>query len=478
MSTLLSIIVMLLMLAVLVSIHEAGHLIAAKIFGVYCFEYSIGFGPKILKVKRKKGETYFSIRCIPFGGYVSMYGEPESVPEGEEAPPPERSLENINRGKKAVILLAGVTMNMILGLVLIFISCSCFPQYYTFESRGVYEASAVIEDSEDPLTGNIYNYTLPGEYGEEVTASIESKAASGLQASDYYILNTLLPNEAGSSMCYLLDSSVVIYSASGEAYNDGNPYVAVYYPSELVSGHSLISSLRLYPADTTISVQESYPLYASFGVENWPSATAIDNSYYFHPSSNLEGYYFDLTLTYIPSSVEDETITSFNALYDNYAIKDVAVRYTINSSGEFEDAGVFIPSIHQYLSWNGAWSLWAERVPDATMAIIEGLGQLFTGHVENLSSIVGMTAAIPAIASTGGTALIFYYAGMISINLAIFNLLPIPPLDGWGLLVTIIEAISRKKVPDKVKGIVQLAGFALMFALLIFIVVKDIIALV
>lgn len=62
-------------LCLLISLHELGHFITAKIFGVYCFEYSIGFGKKIIRRKPKFAETYFCIGILPFGGYVSMYGE-------------------------------------------------------------------------------------------------------------------------------------------------------------------------------------------------------------------------------------------------------------------------------------------------------------------------------------------------------------------------------------------------------------------
>ena len=81
------ILLFILCLSLLIMVHEAGHLATAKIFKVYCFEYSIGFGPKIFSKKRKNGETYFSIRAIPFGGYVSMYGESDTVPEGLEIDP-------------------------------------------------------------------------------------------------------------------------------------------------------------------------------------------------------------------------------------------------------------------------------------------------------------------------------------------------------------------------------------------------------
>ena len=128
-----NIIIVLVMLGVLVSIHEAGHLAAAKIFKVYCFEYSIGMGPKIFSKKRKNGETTFSLRAFPLGGYVSMYsGEEEEDPENEitDLPPKERSLNAIKTWKKCIILVAGVTLNFALGLVLIYIGDAAFPIYY------------------------------------------------------------------------------------------------------------------------------------------------------------------------------------------------------------------------------------------------------------------------------------------------------------------------------------------------------------
>ena len=66
------------------------------------------------------------------------------------------------------------------------------------------------------------------------------------------------------------------------------------------------------------------------------------------------------------------------------------------------------------------------------------------------------------------------YWGFISVNLAIFNLLPFPGLDGWQLLVLIIEGTTRKKIPEKVKNIVSLVGIGLLLLLMVFIVGKDV----
>ena len=127
---LLNIFIIIVILGLLISLHEAGHLGMAKLFKVYCFEYSIGFGPAILHKRKEGKETYFSLRAIPLGGYVSMYGEEGAVPDGEVEPSPDRSLNAIAKWKKCLVLVAGVTVNFILGLVLIYISDVAFPNYY------------------------------------------------------------------------------------------------------------------------------------------------------------------------------------------------------------------------------------------------------------------------------------------------------------------------------------------------------------
>ena len=115
----------------------------------------------------------------------------------------------------------------------------------------------------------------------------------------------------------------------------------------------------------------------------------------------------------------------------------------------------------------------------ANGAIIKGLLSLFTPQgLQNVSGIVGMTAQVGTVMSLGGASMIFFYAGVISINLAFFNLLPFPGLDGWQIIVSIVESVSRKKIPAKVKGIVSFIGLGLLMLLMVFVAVKDIVGLI
>ncbi len=107
------------MLGVIVTLHELGHLLAAKAFGVYCKEFSFGFGPKILSHQGK--ETEYCLRAVPLGGFVAMAGDTDNDLETKvdvKDLPPERTLTGIAKWKRIIIMLAGITMNFLLAIVI------------------------------------------------------------------------------------------------------------------------------------------------------------------------------------------------------------------------------------------------------------------------------------------------------------------------------------------------------------------------
>ena len=108
------------MLVGIVSIHEFGHFLAAKAFGVYCYEFSIGMGPKLYTKKGK--ETNFSIRALPIGGFVAMAGDDDDNADVEKPDieiPKERTLPGVSPIKRIIIMASGVIMNFLLALVVV-----------------------------------------------------------------------------------------------------------------------------------------------------------------------------------------------------------------------------------------------------------------------------------------------------------------------------------------------------------------------
>lgn len=113
-----NIVVLLLILTLLIFVHEFGHFIMAKIFGVHVYEFALGMGPKVLGFRRKNDPTLYSLRALPIGGYCQMAGE-----EGEDDSSLKKDKFMCNKSKiqRILILVAGVTMNFIIAFVLLFI---------------------------------------------------------------------------------------------------------------------------------------------------------------------------------------------------------------------------------------------------------------------------------------------------------------------------------------------------------------------
>ncbi len=115
----------------------------------------------------------------------------------------------------------------------------------------------------------------------------------------------------------------------------------------------------------------------------------------------------------------------------------------------------------------------------ATLKIVySSLADLITGRygIEAVSGPVGMTTAIGEVAHTGVVNLLLFVS-LITVNLGIFNLLPLPALDGGRILFLIIEAIRKKPVRPEVEGAINFAGLALLLLFSVFIAVKDVIGL-
>lgn len=108
-------------LSLLIFIHELGHFLFAKLFGVYCMEFSLGMGPSVFSKKFKKDpETTYSLRYFPIGGYVAMAGEVQDDEHEKELNIPyERTINGIKAWKRSIVVVAGVTFNFIFAIILI-----------------------------------------------------------------------------------------------------------------------------------------------------------------------------------------------------------------------------------------------------------------------------------------------------------------------------------------------------------------------
>ena len=404
-TTILYIVLFIVFLSILIIIHELGHLATAKAFKVYCLEYSIGMGPALFKYKRKGGETQFTLRGIPFGGYVSMYGEGVELPEGVEIDE-SRSLNGIKPWKRAIILVAGVTMNAVLALTFFFIA-NCLPQEVLYrDSVNIAEGSLAYESG--LRDGDIYQLGKPLTYQDETDSTkktfylLDNQTTINNDDSVKYATCLNLDNVTGFKNRDLKDL-LFVYQIK-----DDNPSFADYISPE-----------------TYTSVQVHFSILKDVDKEK-----TVDH----------------VVTVSIPTS--EGKLTSFGA--------DLFYEKKMNSFGDIIK-GTFV------------------RFGDSAVIIFRTIGDLFSKPAtwNNVGGIVAVGFETTSVLQNYGFAYFLIVWGAISVNLAIFNLLPFPGLDGWQLLVLAVESIFKKKIPEKVKNIVSLVGIGLLLVFMVVVLAKD-----
>jgi len=356
MQTLINIIVFLLILGSIIIIHELGHFLAAKFFGVYCAQFSIGFGPKIWSKKGK--ETEYELRALPFGGFVAMAGE-EDQAENEmmKDVPFERTLKGIKAYQKIIIFAAGVFMNFILAIIVIF---------------GV----------------NITSGQLPVNVAQVGSISASSPAEKyGLQIGD--IITQVDVVETGQTI--------------------------------LVSNYEDLDLSKNNLKTETDSIQIRMTIMR-----------------------NNDKKELDMTLDY--QSESGIYVIGITQATRSMSLAE-AIQYTFVFFGEM------------------------------SIAIFVAISQLitqFSKTVTQLSGPAGIYQITAEVTETGQIVYLFNLLAMLSVNVGIFNLLPIPGLDGCQILFVIVEKIIGRELPEKLKLALQMIGLALVMFLMIFVTYQDI----
>ncbi|MFA7032835.1 MAG: RIP metalloprotease RseP [Bacilli bacterium] len=407
-------------LSILIVVHELGHLAMAKAFKVYCLEFSVGFGPKLFSFKRRKGETRLSVRAIPFGGYVSMAGEGAEIPGGvtvEDA----RSLNHIKKWKRALIMSAGVIMNVVLGFLVFFISESCFMQTSISASNLVVANNSIAGDA-GLVTGDII--ALDSEtFGDDASIYVVDKS------------HAYFTNQNPDTLEETNEEVVVALSRSLSSYDNlsWSDYLCFLNP-DVIDDYAHLSDYLLDVSDECVSVT------------------------------------FDIS-KYVQNTITEEWETS------PITIVLPAQTHLESPDRFFADTGLSLYSEHYWNNFGQASKNTFSLVGESSIAIFKGLGSLFTSP-ESVGGIIAVGYVSTSTLQNYGLVSFLQLWGLISINLAIINILPFPGLDGWQLFVLLFESISRKELPAKTKNIVSAIGLILLFVLMFVLVIKDLIVYV
>ena len=357
-----------LMLGVMVTVHEAGHFLAARLTGIPVKEFAIGFGPKVLKWKSRKHDTQFALRVIPAGGYCMFYGEDD--PEGKEAGNDPRAIGNFAAWRRLLTILTGPVMNFVLAFLV---------------ATALY--GMVGEDTQ-------------GVYGYPVVASVDRGSPAqeaGIMADDVLIAvdgeDTAGLNESGT----LLKISALI-----DRYQEGGAPLAV----TAKRGESTVA----------LSVRPRY--------------------------DGAEGRYLmgiQLSTGYTPGYTP-VTLPRAMALGAQYCVRA---------------GGAILGGLRDLITTG-------KGLKEATGPV--GIVRLIAEQTEKSAGESTREALL-----TYGELLV-----LISVNLGLFNLLPIPGLDGSRAVLLLIEAVRRKPLPQKVEAYVHLSGYALLAGLMLLLTFRDV----
>ena len=545
--TFLYILLFLVCLSTLIMVHEAGHLITAKIFKVYCFEYALGFGPRLLSFRRKKGETRFSIRAIPFGGFVSMYGEADAVPEEYEGVQidPSRSINNIKHWKKGIILTAGIMMNFILAIVVFFIYEMAFPAYTLRVGHIIIKDNTIAHTAglrsndwvSTPILGyNNANYVF---YDNDATVTfLDSTSEQAYLGFNY-------------SQMTLKDQTVSTRAVAfkrvdyGEITTPSSDYSQISYQDAIngdyrgedvnkVIVQGFIQTFKFELKREKVDDHDEDKLYLILEIsEHYTDKENFLTIYKQIENTTREDSEFDIFYKYVPYSefitvvgdMESEVgsddklnnklhifeyETSYPLVKDNdnllkqtnrnpdkvdfvmnvvekgrpdstLGAHNISVNVIDGNLGDFKEKelGVAMQIDWADNSFGTAVGNAFKDFGNSTTAIFRGLGGLFTKDGwKKVGGIIAIGVMTTNTLEQNGFGLFIYYWAMISVNLGIVNLLPFPGLDGWQFVVTIVEGVTHKEIPPKVKNTVSAIGIMLLFALMILIVIKDIIMVV
>ena len=358
-----------------ISFHEFGHLVAAKLFHVGVVEYSIGMGPSFYS--KRKGDTVWSIRAIPFGGYCAMYGE-----ESAEASAKGTSVETIEQNKEKRFR---------------FVKSADYKTDWTDDQKLL----------EKPFWQKMIIYAAGPIFNVILGALACLISITFFANLDVIQIESLEPNSPA--------------------------VVAQLQPGDIITGINDRETLvwmdyAEYKATHTLETKDGFNLHILRDDEPMTVWVVED------PETGLVG----MNLTEKPV---DKTFSSV-MLY----------------------------------SWDSFRYMF--------YSVADTFHLLATGQVglNDMSGVVGITAVITsAVGEMSGFAatmsLLLYMLSLISINLGVVNMLPLPALDGGRFLLCIFEGLFRRKVPARVEYAINAAGMVLLMILLVYVTYNDIVKL-
>ena len=447
-----SIFIMILLLSLLILIHEAGHFFAARAFGIKVDKFGFGLpvGPTLFK--KKVGDIEVLVHALLLGGYVSFPDDEKDCDLPKDSP--ERFM-NKPAWQKAIVVSAGVIANVLCAIALVMFVAIVSGKL----PSGNYEIYA--SEINAPKEASIWNSGIQS--GDRLLK------ANDCDINNVYSFVTIVKNSAKNNG-FITEATV---EKNYQTLKELNPAFA----KDETIPEGIALRLPKVPAMDKVTLDK----YAARGAK------------YYKPM----GYKIDSSLKELSDLLEHKTVFISDGKYTMYDVAKVLsngvhpVDITVFRNGKEIELNSIYPDEKGIIglglaakqnmvetktpvaivkeSWIYLW--------DNTYMMMYSLGQLFTGNIplKDMHGVVAITKIGGDMIDKAGKSSGVLLAALISMNLAILNILPIPALDGGHLMFLIIEKIMGKPVDEKIIEKVSTVFFSLLIILMIFVVFNDII---
>ena len=418
-------------LALLIVVHELGHFTAARLQGIYASKFSIGFGPVLWKYQGP--ETEYALRAFPLGGFV---GFPEEDPEENTIDPKDPNLlKNRPILDRAIVMSAGVIANLIFAYLVLVLQMATVgtPQA---EKPGVLVSRVVAE----------------------VTAASSQVADLGIKVGD----TVFFDQKFNYTYSAPTNTANLVVKPADQAVQ-----LPVQHKSE--GGKPELAKISL-PANTAISIELKPTAAMRYGIK--PGDVIL----------SADGRTFGQAIDEQGSLRKIIEVNSGKPINLEVQRGDQLLALTVTPEAIATGEG----RIGAGLDANGAltrkrvggltaFSAAAREFQKIVYDTVAGFGMLVSRFNTVASQVAGPVAIVAAGSriTQSDAANLFYFAALISVNLAIINILPLPALDGGHLAFLLLEGLRGKPVPSKIQDGVMQTGLMLLLGLGIFLIIRD-----
>jgi regulator of sigma E protease len=432
MDTLIMVGQLLLGLSILVGLHELGHLLTAKMFGMRVEKFSIGFPPKIAGFQW--GETEYSIGAIPLGGFVKISGMIDESMDSDQmsAEPQPWEFRSKPAWQRLIVMLGGVIVNVITGII-IFVFL-VYQNGETYFSRDQVIENGIVAREIGQSIGFQTGDKIIDINGEVYTSINDLSSGSALLSENgFYTIE-----RAGKQMQIDIPRGFINSFNSQEAINS---FLDIRYPFQLsvIDEGGAAAKAGIALEDKILAV-------------NGNSVTYFDELQ--SELAKLKSQEVEITLLH-----GGDTISTMVAVTERGTI-DIAVM-------------PLIEPVRREYGFGEAVAKGTNRAFSVVIINAKALGKMFTGEVStrNVSGPIGMAKIY---GDTWDWTKFWGITGLISMILAFMNLLPIPALDGGHVIFLLYEMISGRAPSDRFLENAQKVGMVVLLALMVFAIGNDI----